>query len=709
VNVEYSDDPILDACLSEVLGGHTPPDLTARIVGADGKLIPKTSDPLLASLPEAPPVVARPPVIDVPSEFIGGKKFAKRGSEWSIATVIAIAAGFVGVAAAIGLIARLNSPQPQIAKAPAKPVIAPHVPDVVQQPARSDELVVAPSKTDAVVETPLAVQEPATVAVAPPAAKSNNSAPEQPRTAVSEPPAAIVNMPPLKRQSSADNAVVSFINDQFTHTWKEFGVRPTAGISDAEWCQRAFQRVLGRPATADELKDLANDKTSSRREKLIRHLLTDEGYAGQFAKHWSAVLVQAFLGRGSSSANAPASREDLQKYFASALASNKTFSQIVTDLLTATGSPRPGTDDYNPAVNFLLDGMTNDATVPTARVARVLLGHQLQCAQCHEHPTQGWSQDQYWGLNACLLQVRVERKDNIVRLVSTSRPTGNAVSFQTLDGQSKTARPRFIDGSELAGTGGSNQSLLASLAEKVVQSDDFSRATANRVWAQLFDYAFTRPLDDLGPNSATAENEVLDRLAGVFAGDGFDLKSLVRWAVLSDPFNRSSKLTDLASKDMPEEGEPALFSRFYSRPNRPADAFTSLRQVARIRSSGSSEREMERARIDWLAQANRTATKASPKKAPVIDNPSVLMKAADATQRPASGDPSGLVKRLAASEMPFDRKVEHLFLAALGRQPTQRENRTANDLLQTAGSTQVIALDDLWWSLQNSNECIFDR
>ena len=63
--------------------------------------------------------------------------------------------------------------------------------------------------------------------------------------------------------------------------------------------------------------------------------------------------------------NAPASREDLQKYFASALASNKTFSQIVTDLLTATGSPRPGTDDYNPAVNFLLDGMTNDATAPT--------------------------------------------------------------------------------------------------------------------------------------------------------------------------------------------------------------------------------------------------------------------------------------------------------------------------------------------------------
>src|SRR5436309_2776147 len=77
-NPEYSDDPILDACLSEVLGGHATPDLAARIVGADGKLIATTSDPLLASLPGPPPVVARPLVIDVPAEFVGGKKVVKR-------------------------------------------------------------------------------------------------------------------------------------------------------------------------------------------------------------------------------------------------------------------------------------------------------------------------------------------------------------------------------------------------------------------------------------------------------------------------------------------------------------------------------------------------------------------------------------------------------------------------------------------------------
>jgi hypothetical protein len=711
MNLEQDDDSILDACLFEVLGGHAPPDLASRIVSPDGQLIAKRSGTAQSAMPDAPPVVTGPPLVSAPRELVGHKKFDKHRQPLLIAALAAIAAGFVGLVVTLGVMARLKSPQLQVAKAPAprQEAETSTETDVVRLPGNSEDVLAPSVKSEVPIQPRERIQEPATVAVVPPASRSKPT-PETFQPTVPEPATALVKMPPLKRQSSADSAVVSFIDERFTHTWKEVGVRPTAEISDAEWCQRVFSRVMGRAPTADELKTLADDKSASRRDKLVRHLLTDEKYAGQFVKLWSTVLVQAFLGRGSASANAQASREDLQKYFASALASNKTYGQIVTDLLTATGSPRPGTDDYNPAVNFLLDGMTNDASVPTARVARVLLGHQLQCAQCHEHPTQGWSQDQYWGLNACLRQVRIERKDNVVRLVSAGRSSGTAVSYQTPDGQAKTATPRFIDGSELSTASNARESnAMASLAQKIVSSDDFCRATANRIWAQLFDYGFTRPLDDLGPNSVTAENDVLERLAGEFAGHDFDLKSLLRWAVLSDPFSRSSKLTDLASKDLPEEGELALFSRFYSRPSRPADAFASLRQIARIRSSSSNEREMERARMDWLTQANRTTTKAAPKKAPVIDNPSILMKTADASQWPASGDPSGLVKRLSISEMPFDRKVEHLFLAALGRQPTPRETRAANELLATAGGTPSIALDDLWWSLQNSSECIFDR
>src|SRR5690349_11298589 len=112
---EQGDDPILDACLSEVLGGHAPPDITARIVGKDGKLVARPRDPALATTAEAPSVVTRTPVTESPVGLARGKSIVERGTGWSLGKAIAIAAGFLGIVVLIGLTARLRSPQPQVA------------------------------------------------------------------------------------------------------------------------------------------------------------------------------------------------------------------------------------------------------------------------------------------------------------------------------------------------------------------------------------------------------------------------------------------------------------------------------------------------------------------------------------------------------------------------------------------------------------------
>jgi hypothetical protein len=177
---------------------------------------------------------------------------------------------------------------------------------------------------------------------------------------------------------------------------------------------------------------------------------------------------------------------------------------------------------------------------------------------------------------------------------------------------------------------------------------------------------------------------------------------------LSEPFGRSNKLADLASKDMPEEGKPALFSRDYARPRQAAGVFGSLVQAARIRGSSGSKTEVEKARIDWLTQANRTAAKKGGKISVPSVGPPVLMKT-DSTVRSAVGDPTGLVKKLIGSSMPFDKKVEHVFLLAIARQPTTRERKAATDLLAATNDNQASALEDIWWALANSNECVIDR
>ncbi len=719
------DDPILDACLDEVLGGRTPPDLTARIVGAARNFAIADSsavDDGALAMPEPPPIVTRPPAIGplpaaAPFAPIANRRAqpARRAERWSPAALAVVAAGLIGVMVVIGIASRFQPSRTQLAKdtTPPRVDVAPATPELRREPIPTvNELAKAPIPRETTPEPSTALPEPPPLVAVLPTPEIPPPAPSLTPPAV-EPPTPIALAKPLSRNRLADAANVSFINNQFTQTWKEVGVRPTPAVSDAEWCQRLFARVLGRSPTADELESLADDKSATRREKLVRRILSDKSYADDFAAHWSTILTQAFVGRGPTPPNAPASREDLQKFFTDALSSNKPYSEIASSLLTASGSPRPGSDDYNPAVNFLLHGMTADATVPTARVARVLLGHQLQCAQCHTHPTQGWTQDQFWALNASLRNARIVRNGDEAKLVDSSAgssaATNLAVTFTTTDGQQRRVTPRFIDGTELsAGDEASSTTIRDQLARHIVNSDDFCRATANRVWSQLFDYGFTRPLDDFGRNSSPAEPEVLDRLAGQFAAHNFDLKNLIRWSVLSEPFARSSRLTDLASKDMPEEGEPALFSRFYSRPSRSADATALVLQATRIRASGSSEREMERARIDWLAQANRTSAAIPSKKGP-SKSPSIVVSASEAAHRATSGDPSGLVKRIAASSMDFDKKVEHLVLAALGRQPTPRERRAATELLRTASDNQSLALDDLWWSLQNSSDSILDR
>jgi hypothetical protein len=703
-------DPILDACLDEVLGGRTPPDMTARIVNAARNF--ELTD---SAIPEPPPIMTRPPAIgtlpvDVSfATTVNHHKSSERRSErWSPAALVGLAAGLIGVLVVLGIAIQSQSARPQLANDQTPPrVDVPLVqPELRRQPA-DNSLAQEPAAPDITHEIkPTLPESPPLVAVLP----TPEIPPPAPSVAppVIAPPAPIAQAKPLNRNRLADAANVSFINNQFTQSWKEVGVRPTPAVSDAEWCQRLFTRVLGRSPTAEELKSLADDRSSNRREKLVRRILSDKAYASEFADHWAAILTQALIGRGPTPPNSLASRDDLQKFFNDALATNKPYSEIATSLLTANGSPRPGSDDYNPAVNFLLHGMTADATAPTSRVARVLLGHQLQCAQCHDHPTLGWTQDQFWGLNAGIRLARIVRNGDAVKLTNASE-SDLAVKFLTPNGQDRTVSPRFIDGTELSsGETASTSAIREKLARHIVNSDDFCRATASRVWAQLFDYGFTRPLDDFGPNATSEQSEVVDRMAGQFAAHDFDLKDLIRWSVLSEPFARSSKLTDLASKDMPEEGEPALFSRFYSRPARSADAAALAFQAARIRAAGSNEREMERARIDWLAQANRSSAKLPSKQGP-SKSPSIVVNASEAVHRAVTGDPTGLVKRVAASPMDFDKKVEHLVLAALGRQPTPRERRAAGELLRTASNNQSLALGDLWWSLQNSSDGILDR
>jgi hypothetical protein len=726
--IEEADDPILDALLDEVLADRRPPDLAAQIMRAWGtasvedqtgnELAVGTGTPVRgidsAPTPEPPPILhgIRPALVTV--DGLQGAGSARRATRqrskpeplFAVLAISAAAAAIgLGLSIWIGSWPRPAGPQIAEKRNEAPPRVSVSKRSVAKRDAQPANKKGQPPVAPQPVEPARLVQE-----ALPPAdssAANDLTAPPQsapPQIANSAPGSGSAAASKMQRQEpSPDAQVVSFVNAELTRVWKEAGVKPSAAASDADWCRRVFQRVLGRSPSSEELKALADDKSAARREKLVDRLLNEPKYNGEFARHWSAILTGVLLGNGGRGSWL-ASEEDLRAHIAAALKAGKRYDALVEELLIATGTAGGNGSDYNPAVNFLLADFEPSTVATTGRVARVLLGHQLQCAQCHAHPTREWTQDQFWALNAALAQVHAERAGETNRLVNREPRGADEVVFETPDGIAKSARPTFLDGTELKASDAAGK--RRELARLIVESNDFARAAANRIWSQLFDYGFTRPVDDLGPQAESAAPQVLDRLAIELAAHDYDLKRFIRWAILSEAFARSSKLSDLASKDMPEEGELALFSRFYDRPPQSVGVMNAVVQAARIRTTTTNRGEVERARIDWLA-ANRMAK--GPKAAPPATGPAVLVQTADLRLRPASGDPTGLVKRIAASQMAFDKKVEHLFLAALDRPPTPREQQAARQLEQSNRGNSAAALDDLWWALLNSNECVVDR
>ncbi|MCI0357002.1 MAG: DUF1549 domain-containing protein, partial [Planctomycetaceae bacterium] len=677
------DNPLLDACLEEVLAGRSPPDLTARIVQAhaagrivDPSVLPTQLpgppvDRLMAVVP--PPVIAGAngqPVVELaPSRALARRKSAAR--QWQS---MLVAASVIGLGLVIGL-AWYASRDPQVAKNTPKRG-QPTVPTVASNGKSARPIAPQPDKVAAPPDKP----QPALVEVTP----NPRSAPsiDRPQVATNDKPPMptvspvepVVPAPPY-RQPATDAEVISFVNASLSAAWSASEVTPAPAATDAEWCRRLFIRVLGRIPTVEELKAFAADRSKEKREKLVERLLSDDNYALEYSQHWATVWNNVLVGRTGGRGDSLASRDGLEQYLRQSLARNKPYDRIVSELLTATGSGRPGAPDYNGATNFMLAGLNQDATLATARVSRVFLGHQLQCAQCHNHPTQDWSQQQFWALNSFLRQMHVERAGGAAKLVNVDfggqgrGSTDGEVFYETPTGLLKTAFPAFLDGTEIPHSGElAEVDRRAELARFVLASPQFPRALVNRVWSHFFGYGFTRPVDDMGPPGSGSHPELLDRLADEFAARRYDLKSMIRWVALSDAFGRSSKIASLRSKDMPEAGEVALFSRYYTRQFGAEEAYNSLVQAARIRKTAANSSDVEKARVDWLAQFNRPmGTDDADEESHFSGGigQSLIMMNGDLMRHAASSEHAGLLASVTTSKLKFDEKVGHLFLAAL--------------------------------------------
>ncbi len=533
------------------------------------------------------------------------------------------------------------------------------------------------------------------------------------------------------------------INRRIADVWTQYGIKPSTGAYEYEWCRRIYLDLIGRIPTIDELQKFQRDRPEQRHERLVDRLLYDETYVEDFARHWTTIWTNLLLGRtGGTGDRDLANRSGLQQYLRDSFARNKSYRDLAYELISAEGTTVPGSDGFNGATNFLADKLEENAVLATAKTAQLFLGTQVQCTQCHNHPFNDWKQNQFWELNAFFRQTTALRRfregTREIRFVELtnedfagegSNPQEAEVYYEERNGILKAAYPVFIDGQSLPERSGYLRDVnrRVSLAEFVVASDELSLAIVNRVWAHFLGYGFTKPVDDLGPHNRPTHPELFDFLATSFRENEYDLRKLMRWIVLSRPYAVSSRANRTNELDDPQLGEFPKFSRFYLRQVRAAELYESLLTATEAHRTRGSYEEQEAAKERWLRQFNIAFGTDEGGDTTTFNGSitqSLMMFNGELIRQATSSAPEGLLSQIAGSNLPFPAKVERLYLSALCRRPRAAELKLAQQLLaarseptrtwQKGGrgnSTDptLAALQDIWWALLNCNEFIINH
>ena len=532
--------------------------------------------------------------------------------------------------------------------------------------------------------------------------------------------------PATSNQSSQE--LVAFVDEHIRGGWKSAGLEPSPVATDAEWIRRVYLDVIGHIPPEEAVDAFLDPRGERNQAAVVEHLLQDPGYARNWATVWANLLV------GRDPRTPGVHRDELEKYLRDSFAANVPWNEIVYSLVAAEG-----TAEQNPAANFLLAHLNQDAVPATGLTARLFLGIQVQCTQCHDHPFTKDKQDRFWELNCFFQQTEVvsraplpnesspaaggsaESRGMATRSVSlpaiVTREVGGPMYYETLRGEMRAAFPVYAGHKIDAGPTVNRRRELARL---ISQGDDrqLARAMVNRTWQHFFGHGFTRPVDDMGPHNVPNNPEVLDRLAREFAASGYNLKQLIRWICATDAYQRASILERANASDDPASGAAPLFSRLYLKPLSAEELYDSLMVATRAKASARTDwNDVGRRREDWVRQfVFNYATE---------DRDEAALPAGSVTQaltmmndRIVDGalaiEPGTLLFDVVHDTLDDAAKVRRLSRSALSRNPTQTELHAALAHLREArenaesdkGQNQAAgrALADIFWAYLNSNE-----
>lgn len=531
-----------------------------------------------------------------------------------------------------------------------------------------------------------------------------------------------------QKSSALDGPLHVAIDRQIAAALPKFKLKQTAErADDAEFLRRVTLDLTGVIPTADEVRAFAADKSPGKRTALIDRLSASDEYARHMAVVFDVMLMERRPDEHVTSA-------EWRDYLSESFRKNKPLDALVREILVSDGLD-PAT---RPAAKFVLD---RDAVHDTLvrDIGRLFLGVDLQCAQCHDHPTvTDYRHLHYYGLHVFLAGTKLYRLPNGDKQMGLQEEVVREATFASVfdpDVQNKTG-PRLMDapamkvpafkvGEEYVEKPSSKTravpkfSLRKALAESLPRAEtrEFSRNMANRLWAHLMGRGLVQPLDMHHSANPPSHPELLALLADEFAAMKFDVRRFFREIALSDAYQRSSLAPPGVSPDaMPEESYALANFKGLG----PEPLFASL-----IRATGNEltlERQLDEASKAATDDVARTKARAAERDKRVKEFtdlfgssagtpegefqaslPQALFLAnAESIAVWLTPQHDNLTARLQKRSQP-EQVAEEAYLSILSRSPTPEEVAAVQKHL-SGKVGDVLALEQLVWSLIASSE-----
>lgn len=506
------------------------------------------------------------------------------------------------------------------------------------------------------------------------------------------------------------------IDDKVLEQLQRLNLKPSPQATDAEFVRRIYLDTIGVLPTPEEAKAFLTDDRSDKRDRLIDALLARPEFVDYWTYRWADMLmINGKLLR-------PEALKAYYLWLRERVAENTPWDELARQLVTASGD-----SIKNGATNFY--AVNQDPETMAENVSQTFLALSINCAKCHNHPLEKWTNDQYYGFANLFSRVRAKgwggdtRNGDGIRTLYVE-PRGELLQPRT----GKPQIPAPLDGEALDPNDAEDRRYHLAKWLTAPENPYFTRTIANRVWAAFFGMGIVDPVDDLRASNPASNEPLLAALAESLVSNGYDLKALMRLILQSETYQRSSVT-------LPENaGDTRYFSRYYPRrliaevlhdaiagiTDIPGD-FTSIKlqdgsmQKTDFYPKGTRALQLyDSAVASYFLQTFGRNDRDIACECERSIQPSMVqamhLSNGDTVNAKLARPDSRVTKLMAKDGVDSERLVEEAFMLCLSREPTEMEKKTFVDGLgKVTGVDRRQALEDLFWALMTSREFLFQH